>query len=540
MTRMKNRLLALLCVIVLMLSLMPAAGAADPFSYTVFERTSLRNAQDVMVGTKTYTEDSRLIVRLQHDDVGHPSTIFKVGLYDENDTLILSFDSKGNDTDVSSVPAYVAAGTYTVKVSCPYSPFYSNVSYVLSIQDTPARYFDSIEAEHNNSRETANVIALNTPVTGNFLHNQDEDFFKVTLPQAGTVTLGIAHKNQDKAGDFWQFSLFDADDRLVTQVLSDGKNTKHESIPLYLDAGDYTLRASCPWPVLYHSTDDYNVTVNYAINTGSTESEPNNTAATADSLFAQQPSVTGNLHLKDDVDYYSFTAATSGTLSLKITHPNTENQGATWAVTVYDQTDKLLLTQNISGTETVVNTAAFNVTAGQRYTIKILCPWTVLYYSQFDYTLTVQPGTANLTALVATPTASTVFVDGKAVSFDAYVINGNNYLKLRDLAFILSGSAGQFEVSWDGSRNAISLTSDKAYTPVGGEMTGKGAGNQNPIPSTSIIVIDGEVMALTAFTIGGNNYFKLREIGFAMDFAVDWDSANNAVVIDTAKGYTAG
>jgi len=542
MTKSKTRLLALLCAVILTLGLMPATGAAsNRLSYTVFERTRLRNAQDVFVGTKTYSEDTQLIVRFQHNDVGHPSTIFKIGLYDENDTQLLSFESRGNDKDVSSVPAYVSAGTYTVKVSCPYAALFSDVEFVLSIQDTSARYFDGgIEAEQNNSREAANAIPLNTIITGNFLHNKDEDFFKLTLPQAGTVILNIAHKNQDKTGDFWQFSLFDANDFLVTTVLSDGKNTKHESIPLYLDAGDYYLRATCPWPVLYHSTDDYNVAVNYAINTGSTESEPNNTAATADQTFAQQASIVGNLHTKNDVDYFSFTAATSGTLSLRITHPNTENKGDTWAVAVYDQTDKLLLVQNVSGTETVVDSSAFNVTAGQRYIVKVTCPWPVLYYSQFDYTLTVQPGTATLTALVATPTASTVLVDGKAVSFDAYVINGNNYLKLRDLAYVLSGSARQFEVSWDGARNAISLTSDKVYTSVGGEMTGKGASTQNPIPSTSTIVINGEVMALTAFTIGGNNYFKLREIGFAMDFAVDWDGANNAVVIDTARSYTAG
>jgi uncharacterized repeat protein (TIGR01451 family) len=45
-------------------------------------------------------------------------------------------------------------------------------------------------------------------------------------------------------------------------------------------------------------------------------------------------------------------------------------------------------------------------------------------------------------------------------------------------------------------------------------------------------------MTFTAYNIEGNNYFRLRDIGEALDFGVTWDSAKNTVVIDTSKGYT--
>ena len=141
--------------------------------------------------------------------------------------------------------------------------------------------------------------------------------------------------------------------------------------------------------------------------------------------------------------------------------------------------------------------------------------------------------------LVATPTASTVLVNGETVAFDAYNIGGNNYFKLRDLAYILSGTERQFEVAWDAENNAIALSSGQAYTTVGGEMSGKGAGDKTPTPTTSAIQLDGNDVQLTAYNIGGNNYFKLRDIGQAFDFGVDWDGANNAIVVDTSKGYTA-
>jgi hypothetical protein len=109
---------------------------------------------------------------------------------------------------------------------------------------------------------------------------------------------------------------------------------------------------------------------------------------------------------------------------------------------------------------------------------------------------------------------------------------------LRDLAFVLNGSAKQFAVGWDGAANAIALESGKAYTAVGGELEGKGAGNKTPTATTSKITLDGKEVKFTAYNIDGNNYFKLRDIGEAFDFDVTWDGAKNTIVIDTSKGYT--
>ncbi len=67
-------------------------------------------------------------------------------------------------------------------------------------------------------------------------------------------------------------------------------------------------------------------------------------------------------------------------------------------------------------------------------------------------------------------------------------------------------------------------------------MTGKGTGNKAAAPTTSKIYIDGKEVALTAYNIGGNNYFKLRDIGAAFDFGMDWDGAKNTIVVDTSKG----
>jgi len=137
----------------------------------------------------------------------------------------------------------------------------------------------------------------------------------------------------------------------------------------------------------------------------------------------------------------------------------------------------------------------------------------------------------------ATPTASKVLVNGNQITFDAYTIYGNNYFKLRDLATVVNGTEKQFEVTWDGTQKSIILISNKPYTTVGGEMS-QGTGiTKTPVLNTSKIYKDGEEIELTAYTINGNNYFKLRDIAKAFDIGVTWDGVMNTIIVDTTIGY---
>jgi hypothetical protein len=155
-------------------------------------------------------------------------------------------------------------------------------------------------------------------------------------------------------------------------------------------------------------------------------------------------------------------------------------------------------------------------------------------------TLAVSFGARGAAAPVtAKPTKSTVLVNGANKAFDAYNISDSNYFKLRDLAYVLNGTEKQFSVGYDDATKAITLTSGQAYTPVGGEMTGKGAENKTPTPTSSKIYLDGKDVSFTAYIIEGNNYFKLRDVGIALNFGVNWDAANSTIVIDTSEGYPA-
>jgi hypothetical protein len=166
----------------------------------------------------------------------------------------------------------------------------------------------------------------------------------------------------------------------------------------------------------------------------------------------------------------------------------------------------------------------------------------VFFFKPGMVTVTPIPETPEVSTdpVTAAPTASTVLVNGEKKAFDAYNIEGSNYFKLRDLAYVLNGTDKQFEVGWDAAANAISLTSGKAYTAAGGEMAAQESPAQaEAVRSSSKILLDGAEVALTAYTINGNNYFKLRDLGQAFDFGVGWDGEAQTISIDTSTGYTA-
>ncbi|MGM0396822.1 MAG: hypothetical protein ACQEP4_07170 [Bacillota bacterium] len=131
-----------------------------------------------------------------------------------------------------------------------------------------------------------------------------------------------------------------------------------------------------------------------------------------------------------------------------------------------------------------------------------------------------------------------IIVDGIEVDFDAYNINGNNFFKLRDLAYALSNSEKPFDVIWDNDERVITITTGSSYTEVGGEMTEGDGEMKNGILNRDPVQKDGEVIELLAYNIGGNNYFKLRDIASELDFGVTWDAETKTVEISTDNAYT--
>ena len=67
--------------------------------------------------------------------------------------------------------------------------------------------------------------------------------------------------------------------------------------------------------------------------------------------------------------------------------------------------------------------------------------------------------TAYAAGIMAERSTHRVVVDGKEVQMEAYVINGNNYVKLRDI-----GEQVGFNVCWDSDAKCVQVESGKPYT----------------------------------------------------------------------------
>ena len=138
----------------------------------------------------------------------------------------------------------------------------------------------------------------------------------------------------------------------------------------------------------------------------------------------------------------------------------------------------------------------------------------------------------------ASPTNDKLEVNGAAANPTVYKIGGSNYFKIRDVAALLDGTEKQFAVGYDGSKNAVTATTGQRYEKQSGDLAGAaGGGGQTASPSNDAIYVDGQKITAEVYKINGSNYFKLRDLGKALNFYVGW-SAERGMYIETGKPYS--
>lgn len=135
----------------------------------------------------------------------------------------------------------------------------------------------------------------------------------------------------------------------------------------------------------------------------------------------------------------------------------------------------------------------------------------------------------------ANPTNDKLAVNGVAQNPTVYKIGGSNYFKIRDVAAVLNGTEKQFAVGYAGGK--VTVTSGQPYEATGKELKGAPSSSREAAPSNDTIVINGVETDVTVYKIGGSNYFKLRDLGKALNFYVGWE-AGRGVYIETDKPYS--
>ena len=124
-------------------------------------------------------------------------------------------------------------------------------------------------------------------------------------------------------------------------------------------------------------------------------------------------------------------------------------------------------------------------------------------------------------------------LDGEEAKIGGYLINANNYYKLRDLAALLNGTDKQFNIVFDDVKKQIALELGKPYEKLDTDLQEMKHDKTKAKMVTNTILVDGKEVELKAALIDRNNYVKLRDLGPVVGFNVAYNKETQAIIVDT-------
>lgn len=133
----------------------------------------------------------------------------------------------------------------------------------------------------------------------------------------------------------------------------------------------------------------------------------------------------------------------------------------------------------------------------------------------------------------ATKNTKKVTLDGEEVKVGSYVIEGYNYLKLRDVAAIMTTKKSQFNVGYDAEKNLVIVETDKPYTKEAGDLAAIKDAKAKAMLEVKKIMVNGEAKDIKTALIKGNNYMQLRDLGALVGFGVGYDEKTKTVLLSS-------
>jgi hypothetical protein len=128
-------------------------------------------------------------------------------------------------------------------------------------------------------------------------------------------------------------------------------------------------------------------------------------------------------------------------------------------------------------------------------------------------------------------TQQKIIFNGTSLDMEVYNVDGDNYFKLRDIAYLLRNTSYACSVDFSTPLRTVLVVSGGDYTPNGDEML-TGVDYASSCRSSQWwLVVDGTYRSCSVYNIGGNNFFRLRDLGNVLGFDVDYDAATNSAVI---------
>jgi len=129
-------------------------------------------------------------------------------------------------------------------------------------------------------------------------------------------------------------------------------------------------------------------------------------------------------------------------------------------------------------------------------------------------------------------------VDGFERELEAFNFERLSYVKLRDIAYVLNRTGKQFSIDYDSELRLVSIRTKVEYTPIGTELRKQPATVSGVSEGYSSLMVDGEIVEIKSYLVGGHNYYKLQDLASMLDFDITYDSIiYKAICVNTALGY---
>ena len=126
-------------------------------------------------------------------------------------------------------------------------------------------------------------------------------------------------------------------------------------------------------------------------------------------------------------------------------------------------------------------------------------------------------------------------VNGEEVHIRAYIINGKNYLRLRDVAAALKGTKVQFQVDYDKEKNLVMIETNKPYKDLSNTKIYSSQKKLWATMKDMDILFNGKERKLKSAFIIDTNYIELRDLAKLMGFDVSYDAPTKTVAITSDK-----
>ena len=124
-----------------------------------------------------------------------------------------------------------------------------------------------------------------------------------------------------------------------------------------------------------------------------------------------------------------------------------------------------------------------------------------------------------------------VYLDGGKVDLGAYLINQRNYVKLRDVAALLTATDAKFNVGFENKK--VVITTGETYEKLDTDLVELPEGKVEALMGEQAFVFNGEEKMVKTALINQNNYLQLRELGELIGFGVHYNKETRNIELSS-------